>query len=277
MRAFSAIPLVRTYMRANYLVPAALVASTFAIVAIAGLMQSHAGHKPSNVAAEAATEVAPATQAALTGNKIAVSPTVPAPAMRAYQEAASAVDTASAEQVGCNIDWTLLAGLGAVVSDHGRDEGRLSAKGGQPKGPFQFTASIWDVYGADGNGDKARNVEDIDDSALAAALFLCATGKNLATESGTHAALESFNRDPDFVSLVLSAAATYKKGETAPAETVESGDDSDLEVVCRDEIGAAKIDLDDLDQMVMLCTQSVAGKNVTEAKAEIQSLVATLS
>lgn len=263
---------LRNYLRASYLVPGALVASTFAIVMIAG-----ANPGGSSVASDPATEISTAASAALTATRPADITPIPAPALRAYQEAAAAVTNATSTSA-CTLDWQLLAGLGAAASDHGRELGRLDAAGGQPQGPFQFSTAAWDVYGADANGDGVRDATDIDDAALAAALFLCATGDDLTTSAGTQAAVEAYNRDAGFVGFVLDAAAAYRApavGGTAAVPAVLL-DDSDLATLCRDEIGAAELDLSEVDRMVLLCTETYADTDLISAKAEIRSLVKTL-
>src|ERR1700727_372249 len=61
------------------------------------------------------------------------------------------------------LDWAILAGIGKVECDHGRDpdpsctkEGAVNSAGGG--GPAQFLASTWAEYGvdADGNGQPDR-------------------------------------------------------------------------------------------------------------------------
>jgi hypothetical protein len=56
------------------------------------------------------------------------------------------------------LDWAILAGIGKVECDHGRDpdpsctqEARTNSAGAG--GPMQFLASTWAQYGVDGNGD----------------------------------------------------------------------------------------------------------------------------
>ena len=56
------------------------------------------------------------------------------------------------------LDWAILAGIGKVECDHGRDpdpsctqEGAVNSAGAG--GPMQFIASTWARYGVDGDGD----------------------------------------------------------------------------------------------------------------------------
>ena len=48
-------------------------------------------------------------------------------------------------------------------------------------GPMQFIPSTWSVIGVDGDGDGKRNPQDIDDAALATAVYLCSGNEDLST------------------------------------------------------------------------------------------------
>ena len=120
---------------------------------------------------------------------------------------------------GCRLNWSLLAGIGRVESNHGRYGGaqigqdgtvrpadlgpRLDGTGGvgvvrdtdhgrydgdplydRAVGPMQFIPGTWRGYGADGNGDGVADPQNLDDAALAAARYLCAGGGDLSTQLG---------------------------------------------------------------------------------------------
>ena len=120
---------------------------------------------------------------------------------------------------GCNLPWELIAAIGRVESDHGRfggnaldDEGvarpgiygiALNGKNdtqdiadtdaGQydddtrfdrAVGPMQFIPSTWSVVGVDGDSDGTRNPQDIDDAALATAVYLCSGDDDLSDGAG---------------------------------------------------------------------------------------------
>ena len=48
-------------------------------------------------------------------------------------------------------------------------------------GPMQFIPSTWTVVGVDADGDGRRDPQDIDDAALAAAVYLCGGGRDLSS------------------------------------------------------------------------------------------------
>jgi hypothetical protein len=170
---------------------------------------------------------------------------IPSAALAAYQRAAQVIDSADPS---CNIDWTLIAAIGRVESDHGRYGGNtLSSKGvstpgiygipldgsnGTAKisdtdgaqldddpvfdravGPMQFIPSTWSVVGVDGDGDGVRNPQDIDDAALATAVYLCSGDEDLSTLSGQQAAVYRYNHSQQYVDLVLSIARAYGTGD----------------------------------------------------------------
>ncbi len=145
----------------------------------------------------------------------------------------------------CGVGWTTLAGIGWVESQHGTLGGRaLGADGhssrlilgpaldgvgpvraiaasprsttfhGDPRwdhavGPMQFLPTTWETWGADGDGDGARDPNDLDDAALAAADYLCAGGRDLTTASGWTGGVLSYNNARSYLDAVHAAAVTY--------------------------------------------------------------------
>jgi hypothetical protein len=168
---------------------------------------------------------------------------IPAVALLAYRNAATAVNRAS---VTCHLPWSLLAGIGRVESDHGRfagaqlrtdgtsttkiigialngvgtslirdtDHGRLDGDDifDRAVGPMQFIPSTWATYGADGDGDGVKNPFDIQDATLAAAHYLCAAGGDLASTAGRVRAILAYNHSGRYVSQVLALSAMYGSG-----------------------------------------------------------------
>jgi membrane-bound lytic murein transglycosylase B len=170
---------------------------------------------------------------------------IPAAALAAYQRAAQVIDSADPS---CNIEWPLIAAIGRVESNHGTyggnaltDEGvstpgiigiALNGSNGTAKitdsdageldrdkvydravGPMQFIPGTWRVVGVDGDGDGERNPQDIDDAALATAVYLCSGDENLGTRAGQESAVFRYNHSDDYVQLVLSIADAYAAGD----------------------------------------------------------------
>ncbi|WP_378147545.1 lytic transglycosylase domain-containing protein [Cnuibacter sp. UC19_7] len=164
---------------------------------------------------------------------------IPTRAMIAYAGAALVLAT---EQPDCGLGWNTLAALGDVESDHGRHGGSTvggdgaveppiigpSLDGGafasigdsdggvwdddatwdHAVGPFQFIPDTWRAWGTDAGGDGHADPQNIDDSALAAARYLCASG-SLASAQGWRAAVFSYNHDDAYVDRVAAVANGY--------------------------------------------------------------------
>lgn len=71
------------------------------------------------------------------------------------------------------LDWTILAGVGKIESDHGRNAVTSSAGA---RGTMQFMPATWDAKGVDGNGDGVKDVNDPADAIPAAAAYLVELG-----------------------------------------------------------------------------------------------------
>ncbi len=143
---------------------------------------------------------------------------------RALLGYASAQLVLKAENPSCCVGWNTLAGIGWVESQHGSHSGTtLLADGNtdpvilgpligdgsyRATGPMQFIPSSWQSWGADGNGDGLADPNQIDDAALAAARYLCASG-SLRTTQGWRAAVFAYNHSSDYVDKVADAANAY--------------------------------------------------------------------
>ncbi len=202
-------------------------------------------------------EIAPGVPTGSADQIIASSSTngIPSAALSAYQRAAQVIDRADK---GCNIDWTLIAAIGRVESNHGRyggntldDEGvsrpgiygiPLDGGNGTARitdsdagqydndtqfdraiGPMQFIPSTWAVVGVDGDGDGDRNPQDIDDAALATAVYLCSGDEDLSTRAGQQSAVYRYNHSQDYVNLVLSIMEAYASGDFTSVPTSSAG------------------------------------------------------
>lgn len=162
---------------------------------------------------------------------------IPAPAVRAYAAAQLAAP--------CEIGWTTLAGIGWIESQHGTLGGRLLLDDGHSTtpiigpaldgagpvaaipasedsallhtdpdwdhavGPMQFITSTWMRWRSDGDGDGLSDPYDLDDAALAAARYLCASGDDLTSGPAWARAIWSYNHSQAYVDAVHTAATTY--------------------------------------------------------------------
>ncbi|MBA2955617.1 hypothetical protein GON03_14870 [Nocardioides sp. MAH-18] len=170
---------------------------------------------------------------------------IPAAALAAYQRAETVINSAD---TACHLSWQLVAAIGRVESDHGRTGGNtldaqgvarpgifgpaLNGKRGTTRivdsdagqfdsdtawdravGPMQFIPSTWSVVGVDADSDGRRDPQDIDDAALASAVYLCSGDDDLATTAGQRAAVFRYNHSESYVDLVLSIMNAYLEGE----------------------------------------------------------------
>jgi membrane-bound lytic murein transglycosylase B len=175
---------------------------------------------------------------------VAAATGIPDRAILAY---ASADLTIEAEQPSCGLGWNTLAAIGTVESANGTyggaillangytskpiigaaldggkfdgqsvaalrntDHGKLygATRWDHAVGPLQFLPSTWAKWGADGNGDGVASPNQIDDAALAAARYLCASG-TMTTAAGWQAAVFSYNHSNAYVNEVADIANRY--------------------------------------------------------------------
>lgn len=153
-------------------------------------------------------------------------PALPADASTAYRLAAEVVRIADPS---CGLDWSVLAGIGALESGHGAhaprsvdagpdtDAGRLDADPDRdrPVGPLGFLPATWSVVGVDADGDGVRSPESLDDAALAAAVLLCGAPGSLSDPAGAREALRRFNPSAAYGQTVLALATRYTAAEAA--------------------------------------------------------------
>jgi Transglycosylase SLT domain len=117
------------------------------------------------------------------------------------------------------VDWAVLAAIGKVECDHGRDpspscgrEGATNSAGAG--GPMQFLASTWARYGVDGNGDGHADRWDVTDAIYSAANYLHASGAPQDNERAIYA----YNHARWYVAEVLRWAARYRGPREEPGE-----------------------------------------------------------
>ncbi len=171
--------------------------------------------------------------------RVATRTGIPYRALLAY---ASAGVQVGSEQPNCGLAWNTLAAIGLTESAHGShggaqllatgetdqairgpalngqgvaairdsDQGRWDgdAVWDRAVGPMQFIPSTWRRWGADGNADGDANPNQIDDAALSAARYLCASG-SMRTAAGWRAAVFSYNHSGAYVDKIANAANRY--------------------------------------------------------------------
>jgi hypothetical protein len=103
------------------------------------------------------------------------------------------------------LSWTVLAAIGQVESDHGRNAGRSSAGA---LGPMQFLPSTWKAYGVDGDGDGKADITNPYDAIPGAAKYLCANGAGQGGEQ-LYRAVWQYNHADWYVQKVLNLAKAY--------------------------------------------------------------------
>lgn len=103
------------------------------------------------------------------------------------------------------LSWKVLAAIGQVESNHGRDAGPSSAGA---LGPMQFLPSTWADSGIDGDGDGKADINNPFDAVPSAALYLCRAGAGQGGRS-LYDAVFAYNHADWYVKLVLDLAARY--------------------------------------------------------------------
>ena len=79
-------------------------------------------------------------------------------------------------------------------------------------GPMQFLPGTWSRYASDGDGDGKAEVQNLFDSTLAAARYLCSGGLNLRDQSHVMAAIQRYNNSMAYARNVLGWAGAYATG-----------------------------------------------------------------
>jgi membrane-bound lytic murein transglycosylase B len=165
---------------------------------------------------------------------------IPSIALGAYRNAEQKM---AAEAPGCGVSWNLLAGIGRIESGHAGG-GAVDARGtavvpiygpaldgtlpgneviiqssvgnrvtyARAMGPMQFLPGTWARYASDGKGDGIADPQNLFDSTLAAARYLCSGGFNLRDPSQVMAAILRYNNSMPYALNVLGWAAAYATG-----------------------------------------------------------------
>jgi membrane-bound lytic murein transglycosylase B len=165
---------------------------------------------------------------------------IPSTALSAYRNAEQKM---AASNPDCGISWNLLAGIGRIESGHANG-GATDARGtavrpiygpaldgtlpgnevvtqriadgrvsyARAMGPMQFLPGTWARYASDGDGDGVADPQNLYDSTLAAARYLCSGGMNLRDQSQVMAAVLRYNNSMSYARNVLGWAAAYATG-----------------------------------------------------------------
>ena len=168
------------------------------------------------------------------------------PVVLAY---AGAVMAAQANFPECTLSWNTLAGIGSVESDHGRHDGAsvdaagnvsppifgVPLTGGDVEnipdtdggeidgtaefdravGPMQIIPSTWTSWTNDGNGDGIQDPQNIFDSTLAAANYLCFHNPDWSTPDDWRAGISWYNAATGYAANVAAAAQRYADAAAA--------------------------------------------------------------
>jgi membrane-bound lytic murein transglycosylase B len=165
---------------------------------------------------------------------------IPSIALSAYRRAEQ---TMAASDPKCGIGWNLLAGIGRIESMHANG-GATDARGtavqpiygpaldgtlagnevivennvggrvtyARAMGPMQFLPGTWARYASDGDGDGVADPQNLYDSTLAAARYLCSGGLNLRDQQQALSAILRYNNSLRYAQNVLGWAAAYATG-----------------------------------------------------------------
>jgi cell wall-associated NlpC family hydrolase len=120
-----------------------------------------------------------------------------------YQEAGLAFD----------VPWEVIAGIGKVECDHGRNPDPACWKQGAENaagagGPMQFIDSTWQTYGIAASGSGTPDRWNPADAIVSAANFLKANG----APDDIEAAVFAYNHSDAYVQQVLAWAGLYASG-----------------------------------------------------------------
>jgi len=173
---------------------------------------------------------------------------------RAKQAYVAAAQKSLSSSPTCHLDWTLLAALGRVESDHGRFGGSSIATNGfttpaiygirldgsqsgvqavpdtdhgsldkdtafdRAVGPMQFLPATWTQYAASPDPTRTPDPQHIDDAALTAGRYLCAgtPTPDLSTSAGRWNAAYRYNRSSAYAGLIVALASSYATGVAQP-------------------------------------------------------------
>lgn len=228
-------PIPKHAISADGFTPLAAVAHTGGDQAGAAVVAAAKPFKPVRIAAASGSPPPPPIVMAPVGTM-----RIPITALNAYRNAERMMGSA---YPGCGVSWNLLAGIGRIESLHAN--GGATDSNGTPvkpiygpsldgtlpgnevivqsvqagrvtyaraMGPMQFLPGTWARYASDGDGDGKADVQNLFDSTLAAARYLCSGNMNLRDQSHVLSAILRYNNSMAYARNVLGWAAAYATG-----------------------------------------------------------------
>lgn len=171
---------------------------------------------------------------------------IPERALAAYAGGALRLSATSPE---CGITWNTLAGIGWVESHHGTifdgfikpdgsmsepvygitldgdngtiampdfDDGNfdLDPNADRAVGPMQIIPPTWAAWHDDGNRDGLEDGQNIDDSVLVSAGYLCYNSDTMTNRAGWNASIRSYNDVPIYAVDVAAKADEYARASS---------------------------------------------------------------
>ena len=165
---------------------------------------------------------------------------IPERVLAAYAGAAIRMELT---EEGCGLTWNTLAGIGWVESHHGElygahigpdgamtepifgqplvgdgtmnipdfDDGNFDGDPDHDRavGPMQLIPQTWAAWHIDANADAFEDGQNIDDSSVAAANYLCFSSGTMTTEQGWRQGLWSYNQLETYADDVQAKANEY--------------------------------------------------------------------
>jgi cell wall-associated NlpC family hydrolase len=136
---------------------------------------------------------------------------IPPEYLALYQEAATEL----------GLPWELLAAVGKVESDHGRNPACWKPNAAGAEGPMQFLPSTFSEYSW-ASGGRDPNIDDPRDAIYAAAAMLVDND----VRDDPRAALYTYNHSHAYIEQVLAWAAAYHAADSTANGSLASTDGS---------------------------------------------------
>jgi cell wall-associated NlpC family hydrolase len=128
---------------------------------------------------------------------------IPAAYLTLYQQAASQFA----------IPWPILAAIGKVETDHGRNPDTNTPNPEGAPGPMQFLPATFAAYSW-ASGSRNPNIDNPEDAIFAAAALLAAND----VRDNPRQAIYDYNHSEAYVDQVLAWAAAYQAADGSPSE-----------------------------------------------------------